>query len=288
MTDLVPLVAGLSTLAPTYGALLCDVWGVVHNGEHAHAAASHALARFRGERGPVVLVTNAPRPASEVARQLDQLGTPRQAWDAIVTSGDVTRELLGQWRDKPLHWVGPERDSALFDGLSLNLVADEQAEALVVTDLNRDDETPEDYRERLADWRERNLPMVCANPDLVVERGDRLIYCGGSLADAYERAGGEVIMAGKPFGPIYAAALQEIERTARTPVPAAMILAVGDAVRTDVAGAARVGIDLLFISDSIHGAELGPQGVSDPAAVSQLLAPAGASVVGFMPALAWA
>jgi len=279
---------GLREIAGRYDAVLSDVWGVVHNGVAAHPAAVDALVEYRRAGGRVVLITNAPRPSPPLIEMLDRLRVPREAYDAIVSSGDATRVLLAPYRGKTVHYVGPpEENDSLFEGLDIRLGAAEEARAVVVTDLDTDDDTPDMYNERMTLWLSRNLPLIAANPDRVVEHGDRLIYCGGALADLYEARGGMIIMAGKPYKPIYQEALRLAENAAGRPLERSRILAIGDSVRTDAIGAAGAGLDLLFITGSIHAAELDAFGQPDPEAIAALVAPSGANLAGFMARLAW-
>jgi HAD superfamily hydrolase (TIGR01459 family) len=281
-------VSSLSTIAGNYDAILSDVWGVVHNGIAAHPTAVDALRRYRRGGGRVVLITNAPRPSAPIIAMLDQLGVPRDAYDAVVSSGDVTRAMLVPYRGQTLHYVGPPHDNdGLFEGLDITRGPAEEARAVIVTDLDDDDETPDDYNERITLWLSRQLPMICANPDRVVEHGDQLIYCGGALADLYEARGGRIHMAGKPYRPIYDEALRAAEAVAGRPIDRARILAIGDSVRTDAIGAANAGLDLLFVTGSIHAGELDAFGSPDPAAIRDLVAPSGARLKAFMPRLAW-
>jgi HAD superfamily hydrolase (TIGR01459 family) len=278
----------LSQLAPRYDAILSDVWGVLHNGIAAHAGACEALVNYRSGGGRVVLITNAPRPSHSIIPLLDRLGVPPAAYDAIVSSGDMTRGMLEEYRGRTVHYIGPpaENDS-LFEGLELTLDAAEDAAALIVTDLDTDDDTPDMYDARMKLWLRRNLPMIVANPDRVVEHGDRLIYCGGALADLYEARGGRILMAGKPYRPIYTEALHLAEQAAGHALDKSRVLAIGDSIRTDAIGAAGFGIDFLFITGSIHAEELDAFGKADPAAIRDLVAPSGASLAGYMPRLAW-
>jgi HAD superfamily hydrolase (TIGR01459 family) len=280
---------GLSALAGRYDALLCDVWGVIHNGRESFAGPCEALARWRESVGPVVLISNAARPSAEVAAQLDGLGVPRAAWSALVTSGDVTRILLAERAPGPFYRLGPPRDAPLYAGLGLEFVPLDEASFIACTGLVDDDvETPEAYRALLTAAAARALPMICANPDKVVQRGDRLIYCAGALAELYETLGGTAIMAGKPHAPIYAASLAKAAELAGAPLEKRRVLAVGDGVGTDVAGANAQGLDVLFIAAGIHGAEArGPDGRLDPAAVARLLDAAGAHAAHAMSDLAW-
>ena len=278
----------LSEIAGNYDAVLSDVWGVVHNGIAAHPSAVDALLRFRQGGGRVVLITNAPRPSPPIVDMLDRLHVPRDAYDSIVSSGDVTRAMLTPYRGQTLHYVGPVGENdGLFEGLDITPGPAEEARAVIVTDLDNDDQTPDDYNDRITLWLRRKLPMVCANPDRVVEHGEQLIYCGGALADLYEARGGMIRMAGKPYRPIYDEALRRAEMAAGRTVERSRILAIGDSVRTDAIGAANAGLDLLFITGSIHAAELDAFGNPDPQAVRDLVAPSGARLRAFMPRLAW-
>jgi HAD superfamily hydrolase (TIGR01459 family) len=280
---------GLSDLAGRYDVLLCDVWGVIHNGQESFPGPCAALARWRESVGPVVLISNSPRPSHEVILQLRMLGVPRETWSALVTSGDVTRELLAASAPGPAFRLGPERDTPLYAGLGLDFVPLDEARFIACTGPFDDDvETPEDYRDLLTAAAARNLPMICANPDKVVQRGDRLVYCGGALAELYETLGGTAIMAGKPYEPIYQASLARASELAGTPIDTGRVLAIGDGVGTDVAGANAQGLDVLFIAAGIHGAEAqGPDGRLDPAAVARLLDAGGAHAAYAMSDLAW-
>jgi HAD superfamily hydrolase (TIGR01459 family) len=280
--------SGLGAIASRYDAILSDVWGVVHNGIAAHSTAVAALAEFRKAGGRVVFITNAPRPSPDIIPLLDRLGVVRECYDDIVSSGDSTRALLEPYRGRAVHYVGPpDENDGLFAGLDIRLTGPEEASAIVVTDLDTDDDTPDMYNDRVTLWLGRKLPLIAANPDRVVEHGDRLIYCGGALADLYEARGGQIIMAGKPYRPIYTEALRLADQAAGRPLDRSRILAIGDSVRTDAIGAAGAGLDLLFITGSIHAAELDAFGNPDPTAVEALLTPSAATVAGFMPKLAW-
>ena len=249
------LIAGLSDIADRYDVLLCDVWGVIHNGRESFPAACEALIKFRQRRGPVVLISNSPRPSADVVAQLDGLGVPREAWSAFVTSGDATRALLAERSPGPAHRMGPQRDDPLFADLGLDFVAADEAAFLAVSGLENDDvETPEHYRERLQAAADRKLPMICANPDRVVQKGDVLIYCAGALADLYTDLGGEVIMAGKPYAAIYDLAVAEAEALRGGAVKRSRVLCIGDGLGTDVLGANNQALDVLFIAKGIHAA----------------------------------
>lgn len=259
----VTILNGIEGIADGFDLILCDVWGVLHDGVYAHRAAAEALTRFRalpgGRARRVVLVSNAPRPGSAVQAQLDGFGVPRTAYDAIVTSGDLTRRLLAERSDAPMHHLGPDRDLPVFDGLDLRRAGPDEAAHVVVTGLLDDEvETAADYRARLEPWASRGVTLICANPDLVVERGERLIPCAGAVAALYEEMGGTVVYAGKPHVPVYEAALATAEGfEGGAPLPRDRVLAVGDAIRTDVAGARAFGIASLLVARGIHAEELG-------------------------------
>ena len=278
------LISGLAEVADRYDAVLSDVWGVIHNGRESFAEAVEALQRFKDTRGPVILISNAPRPAGAVLSQLDELGVPRSAWSAFVTSGDATRAELKKRAPGPVWAIGPERDRPLYDGIELEFAGPEEAKFISVTGPYDDEvDRPEDYLERLSGPASRKLPMICANPDRVVQRGDKLIYCAGSIADVYEELGGPVMMAGKPFAPIYDLACEEAAREAGRRV--SKVLAIGDAIPTDVKGANNQEIDCLFVARGIHAADLAsPLDAEDVAA---LLAREGGRAAYAVPELRW-
>ena len=258
-----PVIDGLAAIADQYDVILSDVWGVLHNGMKAHPAASAALVEIRRRGVPVVLISNAPRQSPVVIGQLDRLGVPRAAYDAVVTSGDVSRDYIRSRPGEPVHHIGPKRDLVIFEDIGTRLVGLDEAAYVVCTGLVDDrSETPDDYADQLAAMRERNLFFLCGNPDKVVEVGDSLIYCAGAIADRYQAMGGEVLYAGKPFEPAYEACFGFAERILGKPVDRSRTLAIGDAMRTDVAGAARMGLDCLFLAEGIHAEDLlGPDGL---------------------------
>jgi HAD superfamily hydrolase (TIGR01459 family) len=279
-------VSGLGEIAARYDLILCDVWGVVHNGIAAHPAAVDALGRFRAAGGAVVLVTNAPRQRRSVLRQLAQLGAGADAFDTVVTSGDVTRDLIAKAPKKLFH-LGPEKDRNLFEGIDCELVDETQAEAVVCSGLFDDHtETPADYAEMLARFRARDLPLISANPDIVVEMGDRLVFCAGALARDYAALGGRTQTAGKPHRPIYEAAVALAQGVASRKFAKDRMLAIGDGLPTDIAGAAAFGIDALYVAAGIHAAE---QGGDNPeaASLSRFLGANGAKPAWWLPRLQW-
>jgi HAD superfamily hydrolase (TIGR01459 family) len=276
-------------LARNYDVLLCDVWGVVHNGLAAIPAACEALMRFRAGGGAAILITNAPRSGEAVARILDRLKVPREAYDAITSSGDVTRGIVKTRLPESVFHLGPERDLSIFGGLNVRFAPAETADYVVCSGLFDDTtETPESYRDLLAALHARSLLMVCANPDIVVERGDTLVYCAGALAEAYAARGGKVLYCGKPHAPIYELALATAaaQRGGKAPRPQ-RVLAIGDSVRTDLKGAAALGLDCMFITSGIHAEEYGSREAPDLAALNAMFAAAGVMPRGVMRELVW-
>lgn len=279
---------GLGELADRYDVLLCDVWGVVHNGRESFPDACAALVRWRREVGPVILISNSPRPARAVESQLDEFGVPADAWDEFVTSGDATRMLLAERAPGPAWIVGPDRDWPLYEGLGLDTAGPETAAFISVTGPVDDTvETPEDYRADLATAAGRNLELICANPDRLVQRGEQLIYCGGAIADLYEALGGKVLMAGKPYAPIYALSLAAAERVTGKAIERPRVLCIGDGAPTDVIGADQQGLDCLFIAGGIHSADLDGPGGLDPTRTAQFLIDSGTKAAWAMAALRW-
>jgi HAD superfamily hydrolase (TIGR01459 family) len=286
----IPALASLAEVAERFDVILCDVWGVLHNGVVAFAPASEALTRFRAGGGAVVLISNAPRPNHAVLRMLDKLGVPRTAFDAIVTSGDLSRAAIADRPGQTVYHLGPQRDHSLFEGLDVRFGGIAEADYVVCSGFFDDDrETVEDHQEALERMRARDLLMICANPDLVVERGDRLIPCAGAIAEAYEAIGGRVVQTGKPHRPIYEAALEQAAQLRDgAHAPHARVLAIGDAIRTDIAGAHALGIPALFVTRGIHAADLTPpDGTTDEARVRDWLAAQAVQPQAFTDRLAW-
>ena len=285
-----PIIAAAGDLLSRYDAVFCDVWGVMHNGRQAYAEAGAALARFRAEGGTVILVSNAPIPASGVERVLEKTGVRRDAWDAIVSSGDIALRHIAEKGYRRMHWVGPsERDYALYVRLPQPSAPLGQAEAIVCTGLKDDrNETVADYHALIEEGVARAVPFVCANPDLVVDVGAVQLLCAGSIAAEYERLGGEVFWAGKPHPAAYAAALQQAAELRGAQPDLTRILAIGDAVRTDLAAAQGLGVDAIFIAAGIHKDEVVAGGAIDPARLAALFAPPGTPpAVAAMTHLVW-
>jgi len=275
------LITGLSELAPAYDALICDVWGVIHDGHRAHPAAVEALIHFRKKHGPVVLLTNAPRRADSVAALCAGYGVSPDCYDAIVSSGEAARDALARESAAgtlPLYYIGPDKDLPVMEGLDLDLTGIVEARLAMCTGLLDDlTETPEDYAGRLAAMRARNLTMICANPDLVVHRGPKLCYCAGALAKEYEKLGGTVVYYGKPHRPIYDAALAAAGNVKKP-------LAIGDGMFTDILGANRAGLDVLFIADGVHGEDVEPYNADH---LEKLLAKSGVHALAASRSLTW-
>jgi HAD superfamily hydrolase (TIGR01459 family) len=248
-----PVIGSIKELGQGYRMWLVDIWGVMHDGTRAYAPAVEAARAFRAEGGLVLLLSNSPRPSPGVQRQLAELGVPRDAYDATVTSGDLARHELDRQPGVRVFHLGPERDRPIFAGLDLMLTDADDAELVVCSGLLDDEtETPEDYAELLEGLAARQLPMLCANPDHRVERGDRLVYCAGALAAIYEGFGGRVVYAGKPYVPIYALAMQIAGELAGREVTPEEVLAIGDGVHTDIAGAVGFGLDAVFVVSGLH------------------------------------
>ena len=284
------LISHFASIAADYDVLLCDVWGVVHNGVAAFPQACDALMRARAAGVTVVFITNAPRPHLVVRGQLEGLKVPRETYDDIVTSGDVTRGVIETRAGQSLYHLGPARDRSIFTDMKtpVRFAPVDSADYVVCSGLDDDDlNTPEDYRRELEIMRARNLFMICGNPDRVVDRGDRLVYCAGAVADLYASMGGEVLYAGKPFKPIYDMALASAEKVRGSNVPLDRVLCIGDSVRTDLRGARDAGIDFLFITAGIHAEELGGRDGPDPEAIRTVLGAAGALPKAGMRDLVW-
>jgi HAD superfamily hydrolase (TIGR01459 family) len=286
---LISFIENFEPLARDYDALFCDVWGVVHNGITAFPAACNALANFRTAGGTVILITNAPRSGAAVMRILDRFGVPHDAYDAITSSGDVTRGIVEGRRGETVFHLGPERDHSIFEGLDVSFAPLERADYVVCSGLFDDTtETPDSYRDMLASMRARSLFMVCANPDVVVERGDTLVYCAGALADAYAALGGKVLYCGKPHAPIYTTALATVAAYRGNRVPERKrVLAIGDSVRTDLSGAMAFGLDCLFVTSGIHAEQYGSREAPDAAALNEIFRAAKVAPRAMMRALTW-
>lgn len=252
-SEAIPVIDSIAEIGSAYNAWLVDIWGVMHNGVRAYPAAVEATRRFREQGGIVVLLSNSPRPGPSLQGQLTNFGVAGTSYDATISSGDLTRHELAKHAGTRVFHLGPERDLPIFAGLDVERVEPSDAEFVVCTGLFDDEtETPDDYQGLLRDFAGRKLTMLCANPDRMVERGHHLIYCAGALAEVYEALGGSVIYAGKPYLPIYELALETIADLAGKAVPRRRILAIGDGVHTDMAGAADFGLDAVFVASALH------------------------------------
>ncbi len=283
-----PRTSGLSDLADTYDAVLCDVWGVLHNGVTAYSGAMKALGEFKKSGKPTFLLTNAPRPNSQVREQLRGLKVPLDTtFDEIVTSGDVTRQLIKDMDGKIFH-IGTQFDKSIYEGIAVELVDWHEADHIICTGLYDDfNETPDDYTQLLSDLHSRQLPFVCANPDLVVEHGGIMRYCAGALAAKYDEMGGDTIIVGKPHKPVYEHALGLINKFAGRDVRKSKILAIGDGINTDIAGAIGFGLDVLYISAGIHAAYYGDADDPDEIRLQEFLDDNKSEPVAWMPRLQW-
>ena len=249
----IPVLDSIKEIGANYKVWLVDIWGVMHDGVRAYRNAVAATKAFRDQGGLVLLLSNSPRPSREVKLQLAALGVPADAYDATITSGDLTRYELEKRSGARVFHLGPQRDRPIFTGLDLSLVEPDDANIVVCTGLFDDEtETPDDYAVLLKDLNRRGLPMICANPDRMVERGRQLIYCAGALAERYASEGGSVIYAGKPYAPIYALAFEAAARLTGKELTPEEVLAVGDGLHTDMEGAANVGLDAVFIASGLH------------------------------------
>ncbi len=250
--------AGLAAIAHDYDTILCDVWGVIHNGRRAFDDACEALAKFRAGGGTGVLITNAPVPKAQVVSYFKPIGVPDDCFDDCVSSGDATRAELSRRRHEKIWRLGVdagwERDQFLYKGLDLDFVEPDEADTLLCIGLrDQVNDDPEDYRALLKQGVDRDLPMICANPDIKVRIGDQLVWCAGALAAIYEEEGGRVIYPGKPHPTIYNLAIERASEI-RGEKPA-RVLCIGDSPGTDMRGAARQGYDALYVGTGLaeHG-----------------------------------
>jgi HAD superfamily hydrolase (TIGR01459 family) len=253
----------LSELADHYDGLLCDIWGVIHNGIAAFEDAVDALCRYRASGRHVILITNAPRSSREVYPQLERFGVPRRAFDSVITSGDVTSGLIAEMPDVPLFHFGPTRDHTILEGLANPIVGMPDARLCLLTGpLDDTIESVDVYESVLVEMHKNAVEMICANPDLVVRSGNRMVICAGSIAQRYTQLGGTVIYAGKPQAAIYEEALKKTASLAGRVVPKSRLLAVGDGLPTDIKGAAENGFDAYFIAGGIHASDFGDMSIS--------------------------
>ncbi|WP_373505362.1 TIGR01459 family HAD-type hydrolase [Aestuariivirga sp.] len=242
----------------SYPVWFCDIWGVVHNGVEPFPITVAALKRHRERGGTVILVTNSPRSNIGVEKQLVEIGVDPESHDRIVTSGDVTQVLMKLHGGGKVFHLGPSRDHSIYVGTGVERVPVGEAHAVLCTGLFDDvNDKLEDYDALLDDLKRRGLVMICANPDKIVRKGDRILYCAGKIAELYAARGGEVLMAGKPFQPIYDLAMAEAGRLRNAPVDRAEVLVIGDGPETDIRGAADYGLDALLVAEGVTDASEG-------------------------------
>lgn len=284
-----PILTRAADLLARYDVLFCDVWGVVHDGLEAYRPACEALSRFRAGGGTVILVSNAPVPEAQVARMLDLRQVPRDAFDAIVSSGDIALAHVAGQGYEALYCIGPkDRDSALFARLRARQTGIADADAILCSGLFDDrTETAEDYRGLLSEAGARSLPFVCANPDLVVDVGGRLYPCAGAIGDLYQSMGGPVFWAGKPHDNAYGTALLKAEAVRQETIARGRILAIGDAIRTDLKAAQGAGVDAIFIAGGIHRHDVMADGAIDPKRLADLFERSNVPALAALPGLAW-
>lgn len=267
MTD---IIANLAEVSAQYEAVFCDLWGCLHNGVSPFPAAVAALQAYRAAGGTVLLLTNSPRPKSSVIKQLDSIGVPRDCYDEVVSSGDAAQYALvtGAVGRRVFH-IGAAKDQVFFTDFAEDvamIAAKEspivqvplaEAEGIVCTGLFDDQtETPDDYRAQLLLAKTRGLPMLCANPDLIVDLGHKRIFCAGAIAQAYEAMGGGALYFGKPHPPIYDLARRRLTALmAREDVP---VLCIGDGIATDVQGGQSEGLDTIFVTGGLAADQFGP------------------------------
>jgi HAD superfamily hydrolase (TIGR01459 family) len=245
-------VSFLDALPERYRLILCDVWGVVHDGYTLYPGASERLRQWRSEGRFVLLITNAPRTTEAIEAHLVRVGLPGDAWDAIASSGEAGIEAL-HVLDRPVGFVGTSGDRAILEGRAVRITDGEDFTDLACTGFEVERPDLADYREDLELWAARGVRMHCLNPDRVVVHGGVPIPCAGAIADAYEALGGQVIWYGKPHKPIYDHALHLAGDR-----PSSSVLVVGDSFRTDMLGAAAMGFDAVFVSGGIHGRAASP------------------------------
>lgn len=284
----IPVVTSAEALLSRYQVVLCDIWGVLHDGVREYAQAGDALERYRASGGIVILLSNSPAPSERVADIIASKHVRPTAWDRIVSSGDLTRQRMAALAIDRIHHIGPDRDLCLFDGQAVERVTPERAQAIVATGLVDDtSEVAEHYRTRLAPMAKRGLPLICANPDRIVDVGGVTLPCAGALADVYEDLGGLVYWEGKPHAHAYDAAVATAERILGTRVERNTILAIGDSLGTDMAGADAAGLDAVFIAQGIHRQEVIVEGTIEPGRLNKLIAAADRRPIAAMIGLEW-
>ncbi len=288
----VPLADGIAAHAENYDGFILDLWGVLHDGERAYPAATDCLAALKRLGKKLLILSNAPRRAEAIVARNEELGITRDLYDVIHSSGEETWIHL---KDRPDAWyrslgsrvfhLGPSRDNGIREGLDLSFVDDlADADVILNTGASAPEEQVEDFEPLLQAALDRRLPMICANPDLVVMRGSRLEICAGAIAARYQDLGGQVRYHGKPHADVYQRSFRLLGLADK-----ARVAAVGDSLRTDVAGAAAAGIDAIFVTGGIHVEELDPLGNGRPDAerLNAAIAQSGHRPVAAVPAFTW-
>ncbi len=267
------IIENFAEISAKYDAALVDLWGCLHNGVKPFAAAVSALETFRDKGGVVFLLTNSPRPSTSVYLQLDQIGVARDLYKGCASSGDAARTALASGAyGQNVFALGPERDLTFYEGIDVNRVPLNQAEGIVCTGLFDDTtETPDDYRAIFLEAKNNGLKMLCANPDVMVDRGDKRIYCAGALGQAYTEMGGEVHYFGKPHPPIYDLAYQHLIDISGREIAPKKIIGIGDGIYTDIQGAIGENIDSLFITGGLAAEATATDGQPDAGALKQFL-----------------
>jgi HAD superfamily hydrolase (TIGR01459 family) len=283
------VIEGMRELAPRYDGFILDLWGVVHDGVAPFPGVLDCMERLIGAGKRLVLLSNAPRRADDVVRRIEKIGVPRRLYHAVMSSGEEAWQHLSR-REEPFYaalgrrclHIGSERDLDMREGLDLDWVDTAEAADFILNTGPAPTEETHDYAPLLHAARERDLPMVCANPDLVVIHGDRPALCAGVIAEQYEALGGRVRWHGKPYPSVYDSCLGLLGVADRR-----RILAIGDSLRTDIAGAAGAGIDSLLVVSGIHAVEFTRDGALDRDRIAAAIAESGTSPVGVTPGFAW-
>src|SRR6266700_3699825 len=284
------LIDGMRGLAPDYDGFILDLWGVVHDGTAPFPGVLDCMARLIDAKKRVVLLSNAPRRSDDVVRRIAKIGVPEELYHGVMSSGEEAWQHLAR-RDDPFYaglgrrvlHIGSERDLEIREGLGLDFVeTPQEADFILNTGPAEWEDTIADYAPVLTAARERELPMVCANPDLVVIHGGRPALCAGALALEYERLGGRVRWHGKPHASVYDSCLALLGIAERR-----RILAIGDSLRTDIAGAAGAGIDALLIAGGIHAAEFIADGALDEARIAAAIKASGTNPIAVAARFVW-
>ncbi|WP_306044576.1 TIGR01459 family HAD-type hydrolase [Nioella sp. MMSF_3534] len=272
------IIRSLSEISDRYDVLYCDLWGCLHNGYTPFAEAVEALRAFKAKGGYVLLLTNSPRPRASVEKQLEKIGVPRDCWDAIASSGDSARAaMLRGLVGRKVWFIGQPHDQSFFapmevvsDAVEITQVPLEEAEGIVCTGPEDPSADPEIMRPKFLYAKQKNLKLLCANPDIVVDRGETREWCAGALAQLYTEMGGESLYFGKPHAPIYELARMRLAQ-AGVDCPPERILAVGDGLKTDILGAQGEPIDSLFISGGLSREDTGTTDQPDPVKLDRAL-----------------